>query len=57
MEPGGDIVWMCAPRWDSDAMFSTLIALLADAATAGLLERAGPGVARLAAADGRPPAG
>ncbi|MDR7300072.1 glycoside hydrolase family 15 protein [Haloactinomyces albus] len=23
--PRGDIVWMCAPRWDSDAVFSTLI--------------------------------
>ena len=23
--PRGDIVWMCAPRWDSDAIFSSLI--------------------------------
>jgi GH15 family glucan-1,4-alpha-glucosidase len=23
--PHGDIVWMCAPRWDSDAVFSSLI--------------------------------
>ena len=23
--PNGDIAWMCAPRWDSDAVFSTLI--------------------------------
>ncbi|MCQ4042656.1 glycoside hydrolase family 15 protein [Streptantibioticus rubrisoli] len=23
--PHGDFVWMCAPRWDSDAVFSTLI--------------------------------
>ena len=23
--PHGDITWMCAPRWDSDAVFSTLI--------------------------------
>ena len=23
--PRGDIAWMCAPRWDSDAVFSTLI--------------------------------
>src|ERR1700749_3973350 len=23
--PRGDIVWMCAPRWDSDAVFSALI--------------------------------
>ncbi|MGH3196252.1 MAG: glycoside hydrolase family 15 protein [Streptosporangiaceae bacterium] len=23
--PQGDITWMCAPRWDSDAVFSTLI--------------------------------
>jgi hypothetical protein len=23
--PQGDFVWMCAPRWDSDALFSTLI--------------------------------
>ena len=23
--PRGDFVWMCAPRWDSDAMFSALI--------------------------------
>ena len=23
--PKGDCVWMCAPRWDSDAVFSTLI--------------------------------
>ena len=23
--PRGDIVWMCAPRWDSDALFSALI--------------------------------
>jgi len=25
VSPGGDIVWMCAPRWDSDAVFSALI--------------------------------
>ena len=23
--PQGDCVWMCAPRWDSDAVLSTLI--------------------------------
>ena len=23
--PHGDLVWMCAPRWDSDAVFSALI--------------------------------
>ena len=23
--PQGDIVWMCAPRWDSDAVFSALL--------------------------------
>ena len=23
--PRGDISWMCAPRWDSDAVFSALI--------------------------------
>jgi len=23
--PRGDMVWMCAPRWDSDALFATLI--------------------------------
>lgn len=23
--PRGDIAWMCAPRWDSDAVFSSLI--------------------------------
>ena len=23
--PRGDIVWMCAPRWDSDAVFTSLI--------------------------------
>ena len=23
--PRGDIVWMCAPRWDSDALFSALV--------------------------------
>ena len=23
--PHGDIAWMCAPRWDSDAVFSTLV--------------------------------
>ena len=23
--PHGDLVWMCAPRWDSDAVFSPLI--------------------------------
>jgi hypothetical protein len=23
--PRGDIVWMCAPRWESDAVFATLI--------------------------------
>jgi alpha,alpha-trehalase len=25
VSPRGDIVWMCAPRWDSDAIFSALI--------------------------------
>src|SRR5580693_10242654 len=25
VSPRGDIVWMCAPRWDSDAVFSSLI--------------------------------
>ncbi len=25
VSPRGDIVWMCAPRWDCDAVFSTLI--------------------------------
>jgi alpha,alpha-trehalase len=25
VSPRGDIVWLCAPRWDSDAVFSTLI--------------------------------
>jgi alpha,alpha-trehalase len=25
VSPRGDIVWMCAPRWDSDAVFSALI--------------------------------
>lgn len=23
--PCGDIVWMCVPRWDSDAVFTSLI--------------------------------
>lgn len=23
--PNGDVAWMCAPRWDSDAVFSSLI--------------------------------
>ena len=23
--PAGDLAWMCAPAWDSDAVFSTLI--------------------------------
>ena len=23
--PRGDIVWMCAPRWDSDAVFASLV--------------------------------
>jgi alpha,alpha-trehalase len=23
--PGGEIVWMCAPRWESDAVFASLI--------------------------------
>ncbi|HEX5348895.1 MAG TPA: trehalase-like domain-containing protein [Pseudonocardiaceae bacterium] len=23
--PQGDFAWMCAPRWDSDAVFATLI--------------------------------
>ena len=23
--PQGDVAWMCAPRWDSDAVFSNLI--------------------------------
>ena len=23
--PKGDYAWMCAPRWDSDAVFSSLI--------------------------------
>ena len=23
--PRGDMVWLCAPRWDSDAVFSSLI--------------------------------
>jgi len=23
--PRGEIVWMCAPRWDSDAVFASLI--------------------------------
>ena len=23
--PRGDIAWLCAPRWDSDAVFSSLI--------------------------------
>ena len=23
--PRGDIAWMCAPRWDSDAVFSALL--------------------------------
>jgi alpha,alpha-trehalase len=25
VSPRGDIVWLCAPRWDCDALFSTLI--------------------------------
>lgn len=25
MGPRGDIAWMCAPRWDSDAVFSALL--------------------------------
>jgi alpha,alpha-trehalase len=25
VSPRGDIVWLCAPRWDHDAVFSTLI--------------------------------
>ncbi len=25
VSPRGDIVWMCAPRWDSDAVFSSLV--------------------------------
>ena len=25
VSPRGDIVWLCAPRWDCDAVFSTLI--------------------------------
>jgi alpha,alpha-trehalase len=25
VSPRGDIVWMCAPRWDSDAVFSALV--------------------------------
>jgi GH15 family glucan-1,4-alpha-glucosidase len=25
VSPRGDIVWMCVPRWDSDAVFSSLI--------------------------------
>jgi alpha,alpha-trehalase len=25
VSPRGDIVWLCAPRWDGDAVFSTLI--------------------------------
>jgi alpha,alpha-trehalase len=25
VSPRGDIVWMCAPRWDCDAVFSSLI--------------------------------
>jgi alpha,alpha-trehalase len=25
VSPRGDIVWMCAPRWDSDAVFASLI--------------------------------
>ena len=25
VSPRGDIVWMCAPRWDADAVFSSLI--------------------------------
>ena len=23
--PRGDLAWMCAPRWDSDAVFSSLL--------------------------------
>ncbi|MEV5508077.1 glycoside hydrolase family 15 protein [Streptomyces orinoci] len=23
--PGGELAWMCAPRWDSDALFATLV--------------------------------
>lgn len=23
--PAGEFVWMCAPRWDSEAIFSTLL--------------------------------
>ncbi|MGW7358352.1 trehalase-like domain-containing protein [Streptomyces sp. NPDC054802] len=23
--PHGEYTWMCAPRWDSDAVFSTLV--------------------------------
>ena len=23
--PRGDVAWLCAPRWDSDPIFSTLI--------------------------------
>ena len=23
--PSGDIAWLCAPRWESDSLFSTLI--------------------------------
>ena len=26
--PHGDITWMCAPRWDSEAVFSTLIGVI-----------------------------
>ncbi len=25
VSPRGDIVWLCAPRWEHDAVFSTLI--------------------------------
>jgi GH15 family glucan-1,4-alpha-glucosidase len=25
VSPRGDIVWLCAPRWDSDAVFATLV--------------------------------
>jgi alpha,alpha-trehalase len=25
VSPRGDIVWMCAPRWDSDAVFASLV--------------------------------